>query len=111
MNMIEGLASIVSIVAAVASWYFAHASKQNADKALAIAEREANLAEQALLQDYIKEAASRWKGMGPVGYIDTLPVDEATKQTIWEQSFRRNNNRVPNVTFREQKADIESRSH
>lgn len=110
MNTIESLAAIVSIVGAGVSWHFARASKLNADKALGIAEKEVKLSEQTLLEGYISEAANRWQDVGPVGYVDSLPVDEATKEMIWEQSFRRNENRVPRVTFRQQKADVESRS-
>jgi hypothetical protein len=102
---------IISITAAVFSFYFSVKSKKHAAESLEMMRKQYELSHSQTINQYINEACASFKQKGtPFYYINSLNIDEEKKEEIWRQTFLRHKGRPPKKTFLETSQEAESRA-
>jgi hypothetical protein len=99
-NIIPVVSVIISIVAAVLSFYFSVKSKRHAAESLEMMKKQYELSHSQTINQYIKEASESFKQKGtPFYYIKSLNIVDEQKEEIWRQTFLRHKGRSPKRLF------------
>ena len=109
-TIIPILGVIISIMAAVFSFYFSIKSKRHAAESLEMIRKQYELSHSQTINQYINEACESFKQKGtPFYYINSLNIAKEQKEEIWRQAFLRYKGRPPKKTFLETSQETDSR--